>query len=163
VNWLDIVIIFVLVVSVAAGSSQGALRTLYSLASFLVAVFVAGRFYQPVGDVLRMFVDSTLWGELLGFGVVFVIVSAVMDAFGRRLLTSERVPKGGSLSRLAGAILGLAQGALGLQLFILIFIKFPVFDFLTAAIAGSQIVPYLMQWADFILRFLPAAFLSLSA
>lgn len=158
-NWLDIVIALVVLLYLVDGSNRGALRSVLSLAGFFAAVYLASHLYQPIGSVLRMVIGNSTWADFVAFVVVLVIITGIAAALGSLSIRYLRLPKKNNLDRLVGAVLGFIEGLLVVQLFLILFVKFPVWELLLSAIQKSMIADQLLQHPDVLLTLLPPKFL----
>lgn len=158
-NWLDLVIALVVLLYLVGGSNRGTLRSVLSLAGFLAAIYVASHLYQPIGSVLRMIIGNSAWAEFVAFVLVFVILTGIAAVLGTLGIRYLRLPKKNNVDRLVGAVLGFIEGLLAAQLFVILFVKFPVWEFLVSTIQNSMIANQLLLHPDVLLALLPPKFL----
>ena len=91
-NWLDIVIIVVLALSVLSGLVRGFIRTVLGLAGLILGIYLAGRYYVAFGNWLPIANTSTadkLLGAVCGLilgclmcGAVLALLSHVLNIEG---------------------------------------------------------------------------------
>ena len=74
-NWLDIVIIVLLLWAVWDGAKQGFIRQLMGLAALIVGLYMAWKFGGDIGNTLGL---DGLKAEIAGFAVVLVVVIVVV-------------------------------------------------------------------------------------
>ena len=60
-NLMDVVVILIILLSTFLGYKRGFIKTIISLSSFLVAVFIAAMFYKPVAVILTEKTDIDEW------------------------------------------------------------------------------------------------------
>lgn len=158
-NWLDLVIVAVVLLYLLGGANRGTVRSILSLTGFLAGVYLASHLYQPISSVLRMMIGDTTWAEFAAFVVVFFIVSGLAAWIGSLAGKHLRLPKKSALDKLVGAVLGLIEGVLVTQLFVILFVKFPIFELVTAAIQKSMIADLYLRHPDVLQALLPPKFL----
>ena len=79
-DWLDVVVILVMVLPMYLGWRRGLIGTVVPLVGLIFAILVAGHFYDPVADWLSNWLDSSGQAKLLGFAIIFVAVIAAAFA-----------------------------------------------------------------------------------
>lgn len=102
-NWLDIVIIVILGLSIFIGLRAGVIRVAALLAGLLIGIVLAGEFAPSVSG-------ST--AQILLFAGIVVGVLILATLIGRVLRGVVRMVFMGWLDSLAGAVLGILVGAL---------------------------------------------------
>lgn len=143
-NWLDIVLAIAIGSSVIAGVTHGFARTVVGLATAVIAIVASLWLYGSMGSMLREYVSHESISNLLGFAIVFALVSFAGALLGRILQKLLRWTGLGWLDRLMGAGLGLVRGGLVAILMLLIvsaFTRNPPPDFVTR----SRLAPYLIE------------------
>lgn len=111
-TWVDGVICAVLMISIVFGALRGFTRETFSLATWVVAFWLAWRFGARAGSQFGLHVANQGLRLYLGYAVVFIvvlIVGAVISAILVRLVRSS--PLAGA-DRSLGAGLGLLRGLL---------------------------------------------------
>lgn len=111
-TWVDDVICAVLLISVIVGGLRGFTRETFSLATWIVAFWLAWRFGARAGSLFGAHVTNTALRLYLGYAAIFIIVllaGAVVSSILVRLVRSS--PLAGT-DRSLGAGLGLLRGLL---------------------------------------------------
>lgn len=122
-NWLDIVIIVVLVGSVFAGLKTGLIKTLLSLVGFAVGINVAGRYYLDLAARLT-FIPQEKAAEFAAFTIIVLGVMLAAGLLGLLLTWIISSVMLGWVNRLGGAVFGLAMGALSMGALLAVWVKF---------------------------------------
>ena len=153
-NWLDIIIIILLIGSMIGGFIFGLIKTVFSLAGLIVGVILAGHYYGPLSDYLA-FVPTQKGPPVAAFIIIFLAVMIIAALLGFLLSKLISAVLLGWLNRLGGAILGLILGSIFIAAFLVIIAK-------VADGAGflneSAIAPVLLDSIPLILVFLPPEF-----
>jgi membrane protein required for colicin V production len=112
-NWVDIVIVVILVIGLFKGLSNGFVRGLFGLAALVFGIIVAAGNYEQVAEVLfsRLNVGEQAQA-VLGFLLVFVIVMILITVVGRIIAKALKLASLGWMDRLAGGLLGIVMACL---------------------------------------------------
>jgi membrane protein required for colicin V production len=152
-NWLDIVLIILLVASAIGGFVSGFIKTVFSLVGLIVGVVLAGHYYNALSNYLP-FVPTENGPKIVAFIIIFLavmIVAALLGFLFSKLISAVLL---GWLDHLAGAILGLAIGSIFLAAILVIIGKYAS----GSAISESSITPVLLDRVPHILALLPPEF-----
>jgi membrane protein required for colicin V production len=109
-NFIDVIFVAVMVLSLFVGIWRGLLRELLSLASWLAAAYLAWRFHRPLMEQLAGVISSA--GARQAAAVLLMFVGALFVlALLSHLLVSllKRSPLRGT-DRVLGAVFGAARG-----------------------------------------------------
>jgi membrane protein required for colicin V production len=79
-NWLDIVIIALLIYAVWEGARQGLVRQVLGLAALIVGIYLAWNEGHAVGDMLGL---EDMVATVVGFALVLIVVIVVVALIGR--------------------------------------------------------------------------------
>jgi membrane protein required for colicin V production len=146
-NWLDIVLLIVLVGSVVTSFSTGLAREVVGLVSMVAALVLAIWFYGSAGAILLPYVSSPGIAHFCGFLIVFVGVLVAGALIGRVL---GRMMKAAGLSfvdRLLGAGFGVVRGLLISIAFVLALLAFTPGKSPPTAVVHSRVAPYVIDAA----------------
>ncbi len=136
---------------------RGFLRELVGLAALILAVPVAGVFYDDMTPKLEPIVDSSLGAGLLSFLALLVGVIVGGQLLGYLLRRSVDMLNLGGADRIAGAAFGLLQGVLLCQVLLIALVIFPMPD-LRQEIDESPLATRLLDGTPFVLSILPERF-----
>ena len=109
-NWLDILIIVVLILLGVAGLRQGMIRTVFGIAGLIGGIFLAGRYYDELAE--RLFPAGAIWGNIAAYAIILIATLVVAGVVGWLLAKLINFAALGWLDKLVGGILGAVIGAL---------------------------------------------------
>ena len=155
-NWLDIVILVVIVIFAFTGIKNGLISTLLNLVGLIVGVVLAGRFHTFLGD-------STA-AQIIAFVIVLVVVLLVFMLVARILKRILHLVMMGWLDKLLGAVVGIAFGGIICGAILALLgqlsgIPIPgAADWIQSAISDSALAKFLLDKFPLILSLLPDQF-----
>ncbi|HVX67432.1 MAG TPA: CvpA family protein [Bryobacteraceae bacterium] len=142
-NWLDIILGLILLLSVIGGLRKGIARTGIGFAAVILGLFCGLWFYGLAGGFLGAFISSRPLANLVGFLAIFVLVlllGGVVTALIERLLKLARLSW---LNRLVGGAFGAVRGILTCAVVVLVLMVFSTKG-PPHAVTHSRIAPYVM-------------------
>lgn len=142
-NWLDILLISIFVVSILAGAAYGLVRESVSLAAAILGIVFAARFYETAAQFPARWVDP-YWANVIGFFLVLFAFQIAGALVGRGVSLVLRTAGIGWVDRVAGAAFGGVRAvvlSIGLILVVTAFPRPPLPD----AIIGSRLAPYFVE------------------
>ena len=156
-NWLDIVIIVFLAITVITGLSKGLIKTIIPLVGVILGVVLAGRFYGSVADWLSTWLHSPSQANIAGFAIIFIVVVIVALIVASLLSKFLSLLLLGWVDKLGGAVLGLVIAGLvcGAMLTIITKYNFPGME---GAIQNSSLASFFVDHFNMVLPFLPSEF-----
>ncbi len=161
-NWVDITILAVVLSSTLMGLFWGLIRQVMSVAGLVGGIYFAGRFYQPVAELLHgkdgggMVADAN-WARIIGFGVVVVGFSLLIGIVGSVIRLVANLLFLGWLDHLLGGLLGLVTSLVLIMSLLVVATVFPVPN-LSQAIKESQVAQWLGGFTPAIVAMLPPEF-----
>ena len=137
-NWLDIVIIVMILISGFSGLRNGLIKTVFSLAGLVIGVILAGRYYSALAGNLAFISDERI-ASVLAFIIIFLVVMIIASLLGMIFTKIVSAVLLGWLNHLSGAVLGIALGAISIAALLAIWVQFigpsgPVSDSMLASI-----------------------------
>ena len=152
-NWLDIVIIVVLAISVFNGLRTGLIKMLFTVAGIIVGIVLAGRFADDFAGVLTFIPDN--WSKIAAFAIILIAVMVVAWILGTVLSKLISLVLLGWVNRIAGAVLGLFVGAFFMGAILSIWVNYlgP-----SETIASSALANFLLDKFPIALGLLPSEF-----
>ncbi len=157
-NWLDLLLGGLALLSALAGARKGLSRELIGLAASLLALLLGVWFYRSAGAWFAPYVSSQAVASLGGFFAIFfgvmilgAILSAVVSGFLRTIGLSL-------VDRLLGALFGLARGLLlgfGIVMILLAVAPASSSGQPPDAVVKSRLAPYLIELSRLVARLAP--------
>ncbi|HHJ34890.1 MAG TPA: CvpA family protein [Gammaproteobacteria bacterium] len=117
---VDVVVIFVIFLSALFSLIRGFVKEAISLATWIIAIWLAATFAPQLADALPGNIESEAVRQAVGFGVLFILtlmVGAIIN-----MLVSQIVKKTGlsSADRIFGVVFGALRGGLIIIVFVVI-------------------------------------------
>jgi membrane protein required for colicin V production len=109
-NWLDIVILVVVVGLGIVGLRQGLIRTVFGIAGLIGGIFLAGRYYDEVAG--RLFPSGAIWGNIAAYAIIAIATLVVAGVIGWLLAKLVNFAALGWVDKLVGFILGIVIAGL---------------------------------------------------
>jgi membrane protein required for colicin V production len=119
-SWVDLIIIVIIIISALISLVRGFVKESLSLASWILAGFIALRYFTPLADLLEPYIESPTIRTGTGFAILFVsslIVGAIIN-----YMASQAVTKTGltGTDKSLGVVFGVARGLLIVTLLVLL-------------------------------------------
>ncbi len=156
-NWLDLVIVAILVWFAFAGLSSGILRESVTLLGAVVGVILAGQLYKQLADDLTVFTDSDRVANISAFIAIFAAVFLGGQILATLLKRTASLLMLGSLDHFAGLVFGFLKGFIVVEAALILFAGYRVAT-LTSAMDGSLLTPFFLDGLPFLLNVLPSEF-----
>jgi len=156
--WVSLFAILVLILSFVGGLKEGAVKQFVSLAVLIIAIPLAGISYHLVATILS-FLPGENWENFVGFFITLAVISVILHfiAFLPRKIV-QKIWRKGLLFRLLGGALNTFNASIGMVVFTLVLLAYPLFDWLERAVAGSSVLSALVQALGFVQALLPGMF-----
>lgn len=153
-NWLDIVIAVLLVISIVGGLMAGLIKILFTVVGLIVGLVLAGNYSGYLAERLT-FISDARTAEIVAFVFILIVVMilAAILAFVVKKIASAILL--GWVNHLGGAILGLLLGMVFIGAILAMYIKFIGFN---DAIADSWLASVLVDKFPLVLSLLPERF-----
>ena len=156
-NWLDIVILILIVIPTLVGLKSGLIKAVLSLAGAIVGVILAGRYHAILAEKLT-FISQANLAEITAFAIILIgtmIITAVLAAMLKQIVSAMLL---GWVNRLGGAIFGFLLGAIFCGALLAIWAKFLGVG---ETITESALAALLLDRFPMILALLPEEFNSI--
>ena len=141
-NWIDFVLIGLLLIAIFIGSKRGLFSGLMGILGLVSGVIFSINYSDQItAKFLSHMRVSPVMVVFMAFIVVFVMVYVGIKLFGYLFYKFASLKPLGNLDKVGGAIMGIFQGwvVLGVMLFLLIFLPLP--DSLVAKMDSSFFAP----------------------
>ena len=136
-NWLDIVLLVIIVITVVIGAVKGLIRQVIGILTVVLGLILAIKYYA-YGAELFLFISDEVFSHLMGFFLIFLGTLLVGWLINRFVAKAIKGPFR-SLNHLLGAGLGFLKGILICGVIVFGFLVFPVS---TKALDDSLLAPY---------------------
>jgi len=162
-NWLDLLLVVLVLVGVTVGYIQGLLRQLTGLLAFYIALVMASYSHATVERWIEFFAPrmASEVKESLAFLAILALVYVILHWLGRQAFPETRLASLRFLDQLGGMVIGfLVMGAqIGIGVLILRFLSGVSWIWgdtvrlaLTQAIEASLLVPTFQTYLAFVAR-----------
>jgi len=137
-NWLDIVLIAILLVTVILGFAKGLIREIIGLASVILGLILASLYYPYVSSFFEHIISHETLSHFLGFLIIFFAVLLVGGLISHLLSKLMKGPLK-FLNHLLGGAFGLLKGILICGVLVFALLVFPISK---EALVKSYFAPY---------------------
>ena len=156
-NWLDFIIILVVIGFVAAAYSAGLIREVVTLVAVLLGIVIAGALYNKLAKDVLVFLSDEDAARAISFLILFGAVYLFGQIMAYVLKTGAALVMLGWADHIGGGVFGLFQGLLVVQVLLILFAAYPSLK-LDGAIADSQLGRYFVDDVPIALHVLPGDF-----
>lgn len=156
-NWLDVVLLVAIGFSTFNGYRNGFIRELVSIASVILAIPLAGLFYDDMFPKVEPIVDNEDLAALFSFFAILLGVIIGGQVAAHLLKRTAELLNLGVLDRVAGGAFGFFKAVFIAQVVLIVLVTFPRPD-LRDEIDASPVAGRLLDSAPTVLAFLPQAF-----
>lgn len=156
-NWLDIVILLVVLAFTLSAYSAGLIREVVTLFAIVLGIVIAGILYDDLATDVLVFIDN----EDAALAISFLILFGAVYLLGQ--LTAYILKRAASLlmlgwaDHLGGALFGLLKGLIVVEVLLILFAAYPQLS-LDDAIDDSRLAPFFLDDVPIVLRVLPGEF-----
>lgn len=156
-NWIDIVILLTLAWFTFAAFHAGLIREVITVLGAVLAVALAGLFYQELAEDVEVAVNDPETAEIIAFAIIFGAVILASQLMAMLLKTAASMLLLGLFDSLAGAVFGLIKGLVFVEIALIFAITFPKLG-LVDHVEGSVIAPFFLDAIPFLKVILPNEF-----
>ncbi len=119
-SWVDLIIVVIIIISALISVVRGFVKESISLASWVLAGFIALRYFAPLAELLEPYIESPTIRTGTGFAILFVsslIIGAIVN-----FMASQAVTKTGlsGTDKSLGVVFGAARGMLIVTMLVLL-------------------------------------------
>jgi uncharacterized protein YkwD len=151
-NWVDIILILIIVLAVIAGWYRGFIASTLGLVTWAGSFIIAYLFYPYVADLLDKLFDAGPWLLPLAFLLTAIIAGTILSIIAGYILRSMPTEAHyNGVNRLLGIIPGAVTGYLYAIVLSSLFLALPLKDGITQEVRNSRLgVQFAMQseWAN---------------
>lgn len=156
-NWLSIALLVVIGLSTWRAFVNGFIRELVSLCVAILAIPIAGVFYDDLYRKLSPIISNETLAKLVAFLAILAGVIIAGQVVAHLLKRTVAMLNLGAADRLAGAAFGFLKAVIICQVVLIALVTFPEPD-LQSTIDDSPLATALIDSAPMILAFLPKTF-----
>jgi membrane protein required for colicin V production len=152
-NLVDIAIIVILLISTLIGVFRGFIREVLSLASWLVALYIAWTFASLGAGYLEPYISQPPLRVVAAFAAIFIVVLILASIISYLLYRLFAIAGISGVDRSLGTLFGIARGVVVVAILILAAVYM---DFATQPWwREAMLVGYFTPVTDFILSLMP--------
>jgi len=137
-NWLDIVVIVIIVLFTLAAFSAGLIREVVTLVAVIAGILIAGALYNKLAKDVLVFIDNEDAAQAVAYLTLFGAVYLFGQIGAYVLKTGAALLMLGPLDHLGGAVFGFVKGIIVVQTLLVIFAAYPSLG-LDSAVADSHV------------------------
>ena len=153
-NWLDIVIIVVVLISIVFGLKRGLIREVFALLALIVGIIIATRSYPEGAKILSHFINNSNVAHLLSFIVIFFFVGAFFIFTGILIRKLIQIAQLGGVDRLGGGVFGFLRGGIIVGVALVFVTKYPVYGS-EKWIKDAVLAPFFIHFIESLWRLIP--------
>ena len=157
VNWLSFLLIAIIGLATWRAYVSGFVRELVSLCVTILAIPVAGVFYEHLYNKLHPIITNREFALLFSFLAILAGVVIIGQVAAHLLKATVAVLNLGAADRLAGGAFGFLKAVILCQVVLIALVAFPEPD-IKSSIDDSQVATELLDTAPAVLAFLPGTF-----
>ena len=119
-SWVDLIIIAIIIISALISLIRGFVKESLSLASWILAGFIALRYFTPLAEMLVPYIESPTIRTGAAFAILFVsslIIGAIINYMASQLVTKTGLT---GTDKSLGVVFGAARGALIVTILVLL-------------------------------------------
>lgn len=153
IAWIDIVIIALIALSAILSLFRGFVKEALALATWLIALWVAMTFYEPLSQVIAGWISLVSAQKITAFAVLFIAVllmGAVVNYLAGKLVSKTGLS---GTDKMLGVVFGVARGGVIVTILVLLagLTPFPQDPWWQE----SQFLGYFQEFALWMRNFLP--------
>ena len=157
-NLIDLIVVTVIVLSGIFALARGFVKEVFSIASWVGAVFATLYGFQPASALARQFISAPLIADAVAGGTVFLLTLFMLSFISGLIANRVRGSAAGSVDRSLGFVFGLLRG------FVLLSIAYLALSWALPPddqpkwVRAAKTMPLLERGAKLIADFAPAEF-----
>lgn len=147
-NWVDYLILIVLVFYAYGGYASGFVRAFLDLISFIVSFLIGLKFYGFIAGILvNEFSMSAGFSNAIGFLVITFVTEAILSILIRNFLSFD-APIFKSLNKALGILPGILSGAILASFILIIVVALPTTTPVKRSVSSSRVGNFLLSNAQ---------------
>ncbi len=153
-NWLDIVILVIVVMAIFLGLRIGIIKAALSLVGIIVGIILAGRYYAPLSEQLTFITQANI-AEIVAFAIILIGVMIIAGVLAVLLKWAASAMLLGWVNHLGGAVFGFTLGVILCGALLATWVKFLG---ITDIVSQSSLAVILLDRFPAVLALLPDEF-----
>ncbi len=154
-NWLDGILLVILLLSVITSFRKGFSREVIGLVTVVVALLLGSWFYGAAGAFLLPYLSSRSMAMFAGFFLVFLGILLLGGVISYAVGKFLKVTGLSFFDHILGAVFGLARGLLIAVALVLGLMAFSPGEKAPSAVVNSRIAPYIVDVAHVVSSIAP--------
>jgi len=150
-NWLDFVLLAVVLVTVVIGLVKGFIREVIGVAAVILGLVLAGQYYENLSALLRPLISPEMLDHFVSFLLIFFAV-VVLGWVTASLLSRWTKGPFKFFNHLLGGAFGFLKGLLICGVVVMALLVFSVEK---EAVSKSRLAPYALYVTNGIVQFVP--------
>lgn len=146
-NWLDLVLAAILIMSVVSGLRSGLVRVLVGTAATVLAFLLASQLYNPVAALFADSVSSPQLASLIGFLIIFIGVMLLGGLVSKIVRAALKLVGLSFLDRLLGGAFGLGRAVIIGSILVMALLAFSPTG-TPSSVSGSALAPVMIEGAN---------------
>jgi len=150
---VDVIILFVILLSALFGLMRGFVKESMSLAKWIIATWIAATFAQKLAPMLPAMLESEPVRQAVAFAILFLLVFIVGSIITHFVVTVVQKTGLTSVDRVVGLGFGLVRGVVIMLIFVIVaghFPQLPQQDWWQRSIALQRLEDTALWVADYI-------------
>ena len=156
-NWIDFLIVAAMVWFGYSAFNAGLIREVITIMGAVLAVALAGLFYEELATDVAVAVSNEQTARIIAFAMIFGATIQASQLLALFLKQAASLLLLGLADSVGGAAIGIAKGALFVEIALILAITFPNLGF-ENAIDDSLIAPFFLDFLPVLKHILPGEF-----
>jgi membrane protein required for colicin V production len=153
-NFIDVIIIILIVIFCIKGFLRGFVKELFSLLIIVLGLVGAFLFYRTLNTVMSVVIENEDLSRILSFAAIFVGITIILVIIRNTLVRFMDTLNFADVDHVLGVVLGLFKGVLICGAVLVFLVNHPVLR-LDRAIGRSALFPYVDRVFMALLSLLP--------
>jgi membrane protein required for colicin V production len=154
-NWLDVVVILVIVAFTLAAFSAGLIREVITLVAVIAGIVIAGALYEKLAKDVLVFIDDDDAAQAIAFLALFGGVYLMGQIGAYVLKTGAALLMLGPVDHVGGAVFGFIKGIFVVEMLLIILAAYPSLH-IDSAVDDSTLARHLVDDYNFLKHILPS-------
>jgi membrane protein required for colicin V production len=166
---VDLVLIVIVLIFVIVGFMMGLIEAVGAIVGIFLGAWVAGNYYQPFASwLVTIFLGHQIAANIVSFILIFTLVHRLTTflfyLINKAFNIIAIIPFLGPINKMAGAILGLAEGVLAVGLLLYVVSRFAgSITWVTTALGQAQTAFWLVKSASMLIALLPPEIMQMAS